>query len=175
MSDNNWLNEIKNCKKINKNIVIKNSTDNITNNLIEKLNNKKSYTDELKNIDEYNYDYEYKLEKDKSLGIDNNTDRKLKAGKIKIDLRLDFHGLTLEEAFDSLIKNINNAYNSGLKLILVITGKGKGTKEDRESIKNSMGKWMKHPNISSKVIKYVDAQKKDGGTGAVYILLKTKK
>ena len=175
MINDDWLSEIKNCKKINKNIVIKNSATIVTNNLMEKLNNKNNniYKEEI--IYNYDYEYNYKLEKNKSLGIDRNTDKKLKAGKIKIDLKLDFHGLTLEEAFDSLLKNIEKAYNSGLKLILVITGKGKGTKEGKESIKNLIEKWMKHPVISSRIIKYVDAQQKDGGAGAIYVLLKNKK
>ena len=174
MPDNDWLNEIQNCKKINKNIIIKHSTINVTNNLMEKLNNKKNNICETENINNYNYEYNYKLEKNKSLGFDRNTDKKLKAGKINIDLRLDFHGLTLEEAFNSLVKNIEKAYNSGLKLILIITGKGRGTKEGKDSIKILIEKWMKYPIISSKVIKYVDAQQKDGGTGAIYVLLKNK-
>lgn len=168
----NWVKEIKSCKKISKNIVTKKQTNKITENLMEKLNNRKYYTEEIEQTD--NTEYYYKLEKNKTLGIDKNTDKKLKSGKIKIDLKVDFHGLTINEAFDLLKNTIENAYNSGLKLILFITGKGNGTKKDRDSIKSLIGNWMKTPFISSKVIKYTDAQQKDGGTGAIYVLLKNK-
>lgn len=173
--DENWLNEIKNCKKINKNIVIKNNRKSITDSLMEKLKNNKNHINEDVVADKFDYDYNYKLEKNESLGIDRNTDKRLKAGKIKIDLKVDFHGLTIDEAFDSLIKNVVDAYNLGMKLILVVTGKGNRTKEGRDSIKSLLGNWMKHPAISSRVIKYVDAQQKDGGSGAVYVLLKSRR
>ena len=40
-------------------------------------------------------------------------------------------------------------------------------------IKSMMEKWLALPELSSKIIKYTDAQQKDGGTGALYILLKS--
>lgn len=171
---NYWLEEVKDCKKlINKKVVNKKLVGE--NNSIEELftkikNNKQNCENDFK-ISNYNY----KLQKNESLGIDRNIDKKLKKGKINIDLKLDFHGLTLEKAFDSLIYNIEKAYNNKLRCILIVTGKGNGTVEGRDSIKNSISKWMEHPNISSRVIKYTDAQKKDGGTGAIYVLLKRNK
>lgn len=166
--NNDWFNEIKYCKKLNnqnrikldfKKTFDKKINKNNENNLI--LNN--------------NLNNNYIIKKNESLGIDKNLDKKLKTGQINIDIKVDFHGLTLDEAFDSLIKVVNYAYNNYLKCILVITGKGYGTQNGRCSIKSQFEHWMTHYEISNKVIKYVDANAKDGGSGAVYILLKTNK
>ena len=160
-----WNKEIKNCKKINKNKISRGFSKNGI--IVKQGENfiKNSFSV---------VDYDYQLELNKTLGIDRKLDKKLKNGDFKIDLKLDFHGLTLEQAFNSLLYNIENAYNNNLRFLLVITGKGKGTQEGRESIKSQFTYWMKHPNISSRVIKYTEAQKKDGGSGAFYILIKRK-
>jgi DNA-nicking Smr family endonuclease len=114
----------------------------------------------------------FKLEKNKSLGLDRNTDRKLKGGKMKIDMKIDFHGLTADMALNMLLHSVEAAHGSGLRCILAITGKGKNTDPERISIKSQLEKWMQLPTISSRVIKYVDAALKHGGKGAVYIQLK---
>ena len=158
-----WNKEIKNCKKINKNIVSKGFSKN-------KVIIKQEEKSIKNNFDVINYNYQ--LELNKTLGINRKLDKKLKNGDFTIDLKLDFHGLTLEQAFNSLLYNIESAYNNNLRFLLVVTGKGKGTQEGRDSIKSRFTHWMKHPNISSRVIKYTEAQKKDGGNGAFYILLK---
>ncbi|MDR1499011.1 MAG: Smr/MutS family protein [Rickettsiales bacterium] len=166
-----WFNEIQSCKKLKKNDFISKSNGNVTTKLFECLKNKKP------NREEKNFkivDYSYQIKKNESLGIDRKTDKKLKSGKINIDLKIDFHGLTLEKAFDILLKSVERAYDNGLRCILVITGKGKGTQINNNSIKSMIEVWMQHPNISSRVIKYTDALPCDGGTGALYVLLKRK-
>ena len=169
-----WHNEIQNCIKKNKNntVVKKNSIDfknivRIDNNIdffaIEE-NNNYNYTANNSNV--------VKIIKNESLGIDNSTIKKLKTGKYKIDKTIDFHGKTLDEAFDILIKEINIAYNKGLRCLLVITGKGLRSPENSKTIKNEINNWLNHHLIADKIITYTDAIQKDGGTGAVYILLK---
>jgi DNA-nicking Smr family endonuclease len=110
-----------------------------------------------------------------NLGIDANTDKKLKAGKIKIDRRVDFHGMKLDEAFDLLVDVINRGYECGLRCILFITGKGRGSVNGKDTIKKSIIYWLKSPEIVGKIIKYTEATQTDGGSGALYVLLRRKK
>lgn len=157
-----WFEEIKKCKKLSSNIVKREINKNkvpVVSRVVEQP-------------DFCVVDYNYKLSKNSTLGIDRKLDKKLKSGNFIPDRIIDFHGMTLEKAFYSLIYNVEKAQKDGLRFLLIITGKGKGTKEGRDSIKSKIETWMKHPNISSKVIKYVDAQPKDGGTGALYVLIK---
>jgi len=53
-----------------------------------------------------------------------NRMRQVKNGSIRIDLELDLHGLTRDEALTSLAQFVSGAYKRGQKAILVITGKG---------------------------------------------------
>lgn len=160
-----WNKEIKNCKKIRKNIIINGFSK-------DEVIVKKNFDTEKQQFKVVDYDYQIEL--NKTLGIDRKLDKKLKNGNFSIDLKIDFHGLSLEEAFNSLLYNVENAYNNGLRFLLIVTGKGTRTREGKDSIKSQFTTWMKHPNISSKVIKYIEAQKKDGDSGAFYVLLKRK-
>lgn len=168
-----WENEKLKCKKLNINKKKDDIFDtNTTKELFKNLNKNKEdpiWIDEDKDIKFNNFS----LKKGESLGIDRNTDKKLRLGKYPIDKTIDFHGLTLNQAFDSLLFNINDSYYKNLRCLLIITGKGKKSlDQNRNTIRFSFEKWMKHDNISSKVIKYVNAMPKDGGDGAFYILLK---
>ena len=157
-----WFEEIKNCKKITSNTIKR-----------EINKNKVPVTQHMNEEPDFCVtDYNYEIAKNSTLGIDRKLDKKLKSGNFVPDRVIDFHGMTLEKAFDSLIYNIEKAQKEGQRFLLIITGKGRGTKEGRDSIKSKIETWMKHPNISSKVIKYVDAQPKDGGSGALYVLIK---
>ena len=175
INDKNWLKELENCKKIKKNNIIIPSfkkTFTKVNNFIENNNTYNNYDN---NYNDYQYNtINHNIKKNESLGIDRKLDKKLKNGDFNIDLKIDFHDMTLEQAFNLLIDTINYAYYNGYRFILVITGKGCNTKAGKESIKSNIEHWMTNINIASKIIKYVDAKPKDGGNGAIYILIKRK-
>jgi DNA-nicking Smr family endonuclease len=57
--------------------------------------------------------------------MDAGTHAKMTRGKLHPEARIDLHGLTLAEAHPELIRFILNAQSQGLRLVLVITGKGK--------------------------------------------------
>ncbi|HEY6918356.1 MAG TPA: Smr/MutS family protein, partial [Tabrizicola sp.] len=59
------------------------------------------------------------------LRMDAGTHAKMTRGKLVPEARIDLHGLTLAEAHPELIRFILNAHSAGLRLVLVITGKGK--------------------------------------------------
>jgi DNA-nicking Smr family endonuclease len=167
-----WLEEVKNCRRLKK-TDLKNMGNHGGAITIRKNPNLDMDTMSYSaNFPDEGDDSSYVLEKNGGLGIDRGTDRKLKGGRIRIDMRIDFHGMSLDRALDSLIHSITYAYEHGFRCILVVTGKGHNTKLDGISIKSQMGKWLRIPTLSSKIIKYVDAIPRHGGTGALYILLK---
>ena len=143
-------------------------------NLISKVreNNKNNRPTQISQKTQNNFPSYFKFKKGESLGLDRNTDKKLKAGKYPIDIRIDLHGENLEDAYFKLKETIDYAFNEGYRLILAITGKGSHSEEGRETIKSSLQKWLSYPENSSKIIKYIDANKRHGGSGAIYILLK---
>ena len=67
--------------------------------------------------------------------------KKLKRGKIQIDKKIDFHGLSIDKAKKIFIKTINNCFYSNKRCILFVTGKGmRKTNYDSKQIKLFYGK-----------------------------------
>ena len=92
----------------------------------------------------------------------------LKQGLIPINQRLDLHGLNLEKASGALSNFILNNYQNQQRCLLIIHGKG-GQDFNAPLLKNHVHHWlMQFPEV----LAFHSARPKDGGTGAVYVLLK---
>lgn len=99
--------------------------------------------------------------------------RQLRRGSIRIDLQLDLHGLTKEEALENLARFVRGAYNRGQKGVLVITGKGNNSPGE-PVLKAAVAKWLRESG-KGMVSEFVQAPQDMGGGGAVVIFLKEKK
>jgi len=112
--------------------------------------------------------------------LDRRTEERLRRGQMKIDGRIDLHGHRLHEAQRSLQNYLQNAYTRGHRCILVITGRGtvRGDSDDDWMdnkpgvIKQHTPKWLSEPPLRDIVLKSYPAQPKDGGAGALYVLLR---
>jgi DNA-nicking Smr family endonuclease len=108
--------------------------------------------------------------------IDKKTATNFVKGKMKIDARLDLHGLTEAQAYDALISFVSNAYGVRKRCLLVITGKGKKAKHWYEQstgvLKMLVPKWLNQPPIRPMILSFSYASKSHGGDGALYVLLK---
>ena len=102
-------------------------------------------------------------------GVDGKTQRRLFRGEVLIDLRLDLHGMTAEQAHRQLFQFIISAAHEGCRCVLVITGKGSGI------LNGHVPNWLKQPPLSHHVLALAKARPKDGGGGAFYVLLRRKR
>lgn len=93
--------------------------------------------------------------------------RRLKRGQIPIDASLDLHGLTLEAARSAFSDFIAKAQAQQCRCIRIVHGKGHH--DTPPVLKNGVYQWLPQSDI---VLAYCSAQPKDGGTGAVYVLLR---
>lgn len=99
-------------------------------------------------------------------------------GKLSPEARLDLHGMTVAEAHPELIRFILNSWSSGLRLVLVITGKGKpgpdhGPIPMRYGIlKHQVPHWLRLPPLGSCILQVSEAHLKHGGAGACYVYLR---
>jgi len=112
------------------------------------------------------------------LQMDAKTHGKMTRGKLAPEARIDLHGLTLSEAHPELIRFILNAQSAGLRLVLVITGKGKRG-QDTGPIPTRMGalrhqvpQWLRLAPLGPAVLQVTEAHLKHGGSGAYYIYLR---
>ncbi|KTD05444.1 DNA mismatch repair protein-like protein [Legionella gratiana] len=95
----------------------------------------------------------------------------LKKGQIPWEERLDLHGLQSEKAREMLCQFIQTQTEQGKRCLLIIHGKG-GIQGAPPIIKNLLNRWL--PQINE-VIAFHSALPKDGGSGAIYVLLKRKR
>lgn len=99
-------------------------------------------------------------------------------GKLAPEGRLDLHGMTVAEAHPELIRFILNAHSDGLRLVLVITGKGKqgpdhGPIPTRYGVlKHQVPTWLHMPPLGPAILQVSEAHLKHGGAGAYYVYLK---
>lgn len=115
----------------------------------------------------------------KSTETDHRTSQRLKRGKFPIEGRLDLHGKTQNEAYDSLLNFIPSAYHQGKRCVLIITGKG-GRQESGASLltskigilKQKTPEWLTTPPLNAYVLKIETARPNHGGEGALYVLLR---
>lgn len=117
-----------------------------------------------------NKKYNFVIDKNLTLGIDRKSDKKLTSGKYKIDFTLDLHGETLETAHDKVKRIFELSEINNYRCLLIITGKG--LHSNSKTIKSSIIEWFKESYFSDRIIKYTDANIKDGGSGAIYVLLR---
>lgn len=99
-------------------------------------------------------------------GISTTQIQKLKKGLLTISRRLDLHGLNTEKARDAVSDFVSSSYLNNERYILIVHGKGHG---NAPVLKNKLNNWLRQID---KVLSFSTACPKDGGTGAVYVLIK---
>jgi DNA-nicking Smr family endonuclease len=103
--------------------------------------------------------------------IDRNTRKRIDSGKMRIDGILDLHDMNREQAFETLIRFVQQSYSSGLRLLLIITGKG-NKQEDSGVLRKLFPDWLETPHLKPFIVRASQASKQHGGSGAWYIYLK---
>jgi DNA-nicking Smr family endonuclease len=111
------------------------------------------------------------LEPGESPGLDRRTAEKLRRGRLEIEARLDLHGMTQEEAHRALARFIHRAQESGARTVLVITGKGSAA-GGGGVLRAAVPRWLNEPGLRPRILSFTWAQPKDGGSGALYLLLR---
>ena len=112
------------------------------------------------------------------LQMDAKAFARMSRGKLAPEARLDLHGMTLAEAHPELIRFILNAQSAALRLVLVITGKGKpgpdhGPIPQRPGVlRHQTPIWLRQPPLGPAVLQISEAHLKHGGSGALYVYLK---
>jgi len=102
-------------------------------------------------------------------GLQKNILKKLRRGHFGLDAVLDLHGLTSQQAKRELIRFLYLSVEEGCRCVQVIHGKGYGSQNYRPVLKNDINVWLRQ---YQSVQAFCSAPPKDGGTGAVFILLK---
>jgi DNA-nicking Smr family endonuclease len=103
--------------------------------------------------------------------LDRPTLDKLSRGKLPIEGRVDLHGMTQSEAHALLLSFLQRAHASGVRYVLVITGKGFSSGGDGV-LKRQVPAWLSTPPFRALVSSHDLAARNHGGEGALYIRLR---
>ena len=107
------------------------------------------------------------LVKQKESGVQRKLVRQLKRGQIKIEEELDLHGMRVREAGVALDRFLSECSERGLRCVRIIHGKG--LRSGGSVLKENVDQWLR---LRSDVVAFSSAPPNDGGTGAMYVLLK---
>lgn len=105
-------------------------------------------------------------------GLDSATQRRLARGELPIEGRIDLHGMTLAEAHPALRQFLARAQGAGKRCIIVITGKGRG---GEGAIRRAVPRWLDEAPNRALVLAHAPARPRDGGEGALYLLLRRRR
>lgn len=119
--------------------------------------------------------------KDAALQMDRKLHARMKRGKLVPEARMDLHGMTLARAHGALTSFILGAQASDRRLVLVITGKGKRSRDDgpiptpRGVLRHQVPQWLMMPPLAQAVLQITPAHISHGGEGAYYVYLRKRR
>ena len=105
-------------------------------------------------------------------GVSKNIMRKLKKGKIPVQDHIDLHGYTKKDAEELVRKFLINSQRRGLRCVLIVHGRGLNSPESIPILKERLPVWLNRGAVRKIVMAFSSARPYDGGTGALYVLLR---
>ncbi len=117
------------------------------------------------------------------VAMDRKTHTRMMRGKLEPEARIDLHGMTLAQAHPALISFILGASARGMRLVLVITGKGRTAPDDYAApmprragaLKHEVPLWLRSGPMRTAVLEIREAHRSHGGTGAYYVYLRRRR
>lgn len=116
--------------------------------------------------------------KPQSVQMDRKAFGRMKRGKLVPEGRIDLHGMTLDRAHPVLTRFILSSQASGRRLVLVITGKGKPSKDNgpipvpHGILRRNVPYWLSMSPLAQAVLQVESAHISHGGAGAFYVYLR---
>jgi DNA-nicking Smr family endonuclease len=105
-------------------------------------------------------------------GLDRRLVRRLRRGELAVEAHLDLHGCNRREARALVAEFVGCAHAQGKRCVLIVHGRGLGSKDNIPVLKQKLASWLTRGAIGRRVLAYTSARPYDGGTGAVYVLLR---
>ncbi len=102
--------------------------------------------------------------------------KRMTQGKMRPEARLDLHGMTLAQAQPELTRFVLSCHANGLRLVLVITGKGRGDHGPLPTrpgaLRHQVPHWLHRTPLAPVVQQVTAAHYRHGGEGAYYVYLR---
>lgn len=105
-------------------------------------------------------------------GVQDGVFRKLRRGQYRIEKELDLHGLNRDKAREVVTRFLAYCHDHDLRCVRIIHGKGNGSPNSGPVLKTALDSWLRR---RQDVVAFCSARPADGGTGALYVLLRAAK
>ncbi len=106
------------------------------------------------------------------LGLDLGIVGQLQARQFSPEAHIDLHGLNSEQAFSNLVNFFRSSYYKGVRVALVVTGRGLNSLNGMPVLRAKVQEWFTHDPFKRVVLAFCTAKQEDGGAGAFYVLLR---
>lgn len=98
--------------------------------------------------------------------------QRLRRGEFAYQAYVDLHGHTVEQAKEQIDAFLTCAFREGKRCVLIVHGRGKNSKDQIPVLKTRVVGWLSRGHWSRLVLAFCSARPCDGGTGALYVLLR---
>lgn len=105
-------------------------------------------------------------------GLQQRVLKKLRRGQYPLGAECDLHGMTVAEARPYLAAFLHGARRHYQTCVRIIHGKGLGSRQKIPVLKHKVNQWLRQ---REEVLAFCTARRSDGGSGAVYVLLKARR
>jgi DNA-nicking Smr family endonuclease len=109
------------------------------------------------------------------VGLDARIVKRLRRGEFSYQATLDLHGMTAAAARVAVESFIAAAVRDGHRTVLIVHGRGRNSRDQIPVLKAQVGRWLGSGRIGRSVLAFTSARPGDGGTGAVYVLLRRRR
>ena len=102
-------------------------------------------------------------------GVQRREIARLRRGRFEVEADLDLHGRTVIDAVAALARFLDDSRRHGRRCVRIVHGKGFGSRSGVPIMKAHVDRWLR---ARSEVLAFCSATPPDGGTGALYVLLR---
>jgi DNA-nicking Smr family endonuclease len=104
-----------------------------------------------------------------AVDLDRRSMDRLARGRMRPEATLDLHGMTRAAAHAALGAFLVRSHAGGARCVLVITGRGR---LGEGAIRAELPRWLNAAALRPRILGFATAQPRDGGAGALYVLLR---
>jgi len=109
------------------------------------------------------------------VGLDARILRRLRHGEFPYQATLDLHGMAVSVAQGAVEAFVTGAFRVGQRCVLIVHGRGRNSWQQTPVLKERLKSWLAHGKVGRVVLAFTSARPADGGTGAVYVLLRRRR
>jgi DNA-nicking Smr family endonuclease len=105
-------------------------------------------------------------------GVGRKLMTRLKRGQLPIQDHIDLHGLTKKDAETTVRDFLIKSHSRGFRCVLIVHGRGLNSPDSVPVLKERLPVWLNRGPARKIVLAFATARPYDGGTGAIYVLLR---